>query len=77
MVAVEGSGTYAAVIVEVNNVICRALLDTDTLSSYVSLTLLEKMNTKPFRKETKCIEMMMYSTVRKIDVFEFEIEDLC
>ena len=77
MVAVEGSRTYAAVIVKVNNIICRALLDTDTLSSYVSLTLLEKVNTKPFRKENKCIEMMMYSTVRKIDVFEFEIEDLC
>ena len=37
---------------------------------------LEKLNIDPVKKETKRIEMMIHSSVRKIDVFEVKIEDL-
>ena len=76
MVATEGSVIYPVVVVNVNNVTCRALLDTGAGSSYASSALLKKLNLQPVRKETKRIEMMMHSTTRKIDVYEVEIKDV-
>ena len=64
------------VIVKVNNITCRALPDTGAGISNASSTLLEKLNTQPARNETKRIEMMMHSTVRKMDGFEAEIKNL-
>ena len=76
MVATEGSVIYPVVVVKVNNILCRALLDTSAGSSYVSLAVLGKFNLRPIRRETKPIEMMMHSTTRKIDMFEIEINDV-
>ena len=42
MVATEGLVIYTVVVVKVNNVTCRALLDTGTGSSYASSSFLEK-----------------------------------
>ena len=42
---------YPVVVVEVDGFRCRALLDTGTGSSYVSTTLISKLNRKPDRKE--------------------------
>ena len=76
MVATEGSVIYVVVVVEVNNVLCRALLGTGAGISYASSTLLGILNLRPIRRETKRIEMMINSTTRKIDVFEIEINDV-
>ena len=76
MVATEGSVIYPVVVVKVNNILCRALLDTSAGSSYTSSALLGKLNLRPIRKETKHIEMMMHSTTRKIDVFGIKINDV-
>ena len=76
MVATEGSVIYYVVVAKVNNINCRALLDTGPGSSYASSALPEKLKKQMFRKETKRIKMMMHSTVRKIDVFEVEIKCL-
>ena len=76
MVATEGSIIYPIVVVKVNNILCRALLDTGAGSSYVFSALLGKLNLRPIRRETKCTEMMMHSATRKIDVFEIEINDV-
>ena len=62
--------------VNVNNITCRALIDTGARSSYESSALLEKLNMQPVRKDTKRIEMTMHSIVRKNDVFEVQIKDL-
>ena len=62
--------------VKVNYITCRALLDTGAGSSYQSSALLGRLNIQPVRKETKRIEMMMHSIVRKIDVFVIEINEL-
>ena len=75
MAATEGSVIYPVVVVKVNNILCRALLDTGVGSSYASSALLGKLNLRPTRRKTKRIEMMMHSTTRKIDVFEIEIND--
>ena len=76
MAATGGSVIYPVVVVKVNNILCRALLDTGAGSSYASSALLGKLSLRPIRRETKGIEMMMHSTTRKIDVFEIEINDV-
>ena len=67
---------YPVVVVYVNGVKCRALLDTGAGSSYASSFLLDILNTQPIRKETKTIEMMMSSTNAKIEIFNVTIENL-
>ena len=75
MVATEGSIIYHIMVVKVNNILCRALLDTGAGSSYAFSALLGKLNLCQVRRETKRTEMMMHLTTRKIDVFEIEIND--
>ena len=48
-----------AVVVEVEGITCRALLDTRAGSSYASATLFERLNRKPDHQVYKKIEMMM------------------
>ena len=76
MVVTEGSVIYPAVVVNVNKITCRALLDTGARRSYGSSANREKVNKQPVRKQAIPIEMMMHSTVRKIDMFEVETKDL-
>ena len=52
--------TYPVVVVKVNGIKCRALLDTGAGSSYASSTLVDLIGKKPLRVEHKRIEMMMY-----------------
>ena len=63
-------------VVKVNSITCRALLDTDAESSYASSVLLEKLNMQSFSKGTKWNEMMMHSVVTKIYAFKVKIKDL-
>ena len=76
MLATERSVIYPAVLIKLNNITCRALLGTGDGISYTLLAFLEKLKTKPIRKKTKRIEIMMHSTVGTIDVFEVEIKDI-
>ena len=45
-------------------------------SSYVSSTLVKELNITPKRKEGKTIEMMLYTTTKKVEVFEIQIQDV-
>ena len=45
-------------------------------SSYVSSTLVKELNITPKRKEVKTIEMMLYTTTKKVEVFEIQIQDV-
>ncbi len=64
---------YPTVVVRVNGVKCRALLDTGAGSCYASSALIERLRIKPIRRERKEIEMLMHTTTRKIDVFNVEV----
>ena len=63
----EGSVVYPAVVVEVEGITCRALLDTGAGSSYASATLIERLNRKPDHKEYRKT-VMMSSTSQKIEM---------
>ena len=67
---------YPVVIVKVEGIKCRALLDTGTGSSYASSTLLQLIKKKPIRQDYKRIEMMMQSTTRVMDIYNLQITDL-
>ena len=72
----EGPVTYLVVVVKVNGILCRVLLDTRAGSSYASSTLLKELNITLTRKEIKTIEMMLYTATKKIEVFEIQIQDV-
>ena len=67
--------TYPAVVIEVEGVKCRALIDTEAGSSYVSSKLISRLNKKPIRKESKRIETLMHSVLQKTAIYESQIRD--
>ena len=72
----RGQVVYPIVVVEVEGIMCRALLDTGAGSSYASATLIQKLNKKPDHKEYKRIEMMMTSTSQKIEMYKVQISNI-
>eukprot|EP00794_Sanderia_malayensis_P007573 gene7573-biopygen6100 len=72
----SGTVTYPVVLVKVNGVTCRALLDTGAGSSYASTTLLDHIAKKPVRKEKRRIEMMMQSVTQTIEVYKVKIASM-
>ena len=68
--------TYPVLVIEVEGVKCRALIDTGAGSPYASSKLLNKINKKPIRREIKRIETLMHSVVKKTEIYQFEIGDI-
>ena len=64
--------TYPVLVIDVEGVKCRALIDTGAGSSYASYKLISKIN-KPICRETKRIETLMHSVVKKTEIYQFEI----
>ena len=76
MVAIESLVIHRVVLVNVNNIICKALLETGARSSYAPTALLDRLKLKPIKKETKDIDMMMPSTTKKLEIYEVEKSEL-
>ena len=72
----ECAVVYPVVVVLVDGIKCRAILDTGSGSSYASASLIERLNKKPVRTEHKQIEMMVCSTTQKIDSYEVTISSV-
>ena len=68
--------TYPVLVIEVEGVKCRALIDTGAGSSHASSNLMNKINKKPIRKESKIIETLMHSVVKKTEIYQFQIGDI-
>ena len=66
--------TYPVVIVYVNGIKCRALIDTGAGSCYASSTLVNRIGLKPTRRESRKVEMLLHTTVRKIDMYDLELK---
>ena len=62
-------------VVEIEGVKCRALLDTGAGTSYVSSKIIDLVNKKPIRNETKTIQTLMSSSNQKIPVYSVNISD--
>ena len=63
----ENTVVYPVVIVDVEGVKCRALLDTGAGDSYASAALLDRLSKRESKRETKKIEMMLGTTTREME----------
>ena len=72
----EGAVIYPVVVVVVDGIKCRALLDTGAGSSYASAALIKRLGKQPSRMEHKRIDMMMCSTNQKIYQYDVKISSV-
>jgi len=68
---------YPVVIVKLDGITCRTLLDTRARSSYASAALVKRLGKQPARTEHKRINMMMCSTNQKIEYYNVKISSIC
>ena len=67
---------HPVVVIKVEGVKCRALLDTGSSSNYMSSTLLDLIKKNPVRQEHKSIETLLGTSAQNINVYEVEISDV-
>ena len=67
---------HPVVVIEVNGIKCRALLDTGAGSSYASAALLDKLRLKPERSEVRRIEMMIGATTERVEIYSLQISSV-
>ena len=72
----RGDVTHPVVVLLVDGVKCRTLLDIGAGSSYISACLMKVLKKKSIRTDTNHIEMMMNSTAKNIEVFKVQIENI-
>ena len=60
---------YPVVVVDVNGVKCRALLDSGSGSSYASAVLLKAIGVKPISSGVRQIEMMLSTKTRRMAIY--------
>ena len=58
-----GEGLFPVVVVEVNGIKCRALIDSGAGSSYVSAKFIDLLRLKPIATQTRSIDMLMSTKV--------------
>ena len=66
---------YPVVLVEVDGIRCRALLDTGAGNSYASSKLVEQLHKKPSASKVTRVYMLMGSATRRVEVFDVKIGD--
>ena len=69
----ESEAIYPVVVVKVNGITYRALLDTGAESSYISSTLAHELRRPLIRTDNKQIETMLHTTNTLIDIYDVEI----
>ena len=67
---------YPVVVVRVEGVRCRALLDIGSGNLYVTSILMNLIKKKPIRQEIKTIEMMLHTTTKKINIYDVPVTDV-
>jgi len=71
-----GEGLFPVIVIEVNGIKCRALIDSGAGSSYVSAKLIELLRLKPADVQTKTIDMLMSSKVARLEVYDLELQSV-
>lgn len=67
---------YPVVVVEVEGVQCRALLDTGAGRSYASAALLDLVKSRPRQSQVRTIEMMLGIQTKRVELFSLKVEIL-
>ena len=66
---------YPVVVVDINGVKCRALIDTGAGSSYASSALLDTIKAQPQKKEIRRVEMMFGTSKKMVGIYNIKISD--
>lgn len=72
----EGSLVYPVVVVEVEGLKCRALLDTGAGGSYASAALINRLPKRNSHKEVRHVEMMLGSVTKEMEMSTIKVEAL-
>ena len=67
---------FPVVVVKVNGVKCRALIDSGAGSSYASAKLLDALGIKPAETKTSRIDMLMTSQVAHLEIYKIKVQAL-
>ena len=70
----KSEGIFPIVVLEVNGMRCRALIDSGAGSSYVSARLIDLLNMKPVEVETKNIDMLLASKAARFEIYNLEFK---
>ena len=65
---------YSSVLAKVNSVQTRIMLDSGAGSSYISANLLNKLNIKPCRSESRVIEQVYGTVDKRVDIYNVHVE---
>ena len=72
----EENVIFPVMVVKVNGIKCRAMLDSGSGSSYVSSTIIDKIKAKPLRKERRNIEMLMHTTTKQVSIYKLDLTNM-
>ena len=72
----ENSVTYPILVVNINGVMCRALVDTGAGSSYISAGLINHLNLRAKRHENREIEMLLHTANKRISIYQVSIANI-
>ena len=67
---------FPVVVVKVNGVKCRALIDSGAGSSYASVKLIETLGLRPTKKKTSRIDMLMTSQLTRLEIYKVKIQSV-
>ena len=72
----SGDAIFPIVVVKVDGITCRALIDSGAGSSYASAKLIDLLKKKPSETKTQRIDMLMSSQVTRMETYDAVIESL-
>ena len=72
----KGEAIFPVVVVEINGIKCRALIDSGAGSSYVSTKLIELLKLKSSQTLVKNIDMLMASKTSKLEIYNMKFDSL-
>ena len=70
----NSEGVFPVVVVKVDGITCRALIDSGAGSSYASAQLIDLLHKKPHEVKTKRVDMLMSSHVTKMETYEATVK---
>jgi hypothetical protein len=72
----SGDAIFPVVVVKVDGITCRALIDSGAGSSYASAKLIDLLKKKPSATKTQRIDMLMSSRVTRMESYDVVIESV-
>ena len=69
-------GIFPVVVVKVNGIMCRALIDSGAGNSYASANLVDALGKKPSEVKSQRIDMLMASKTTRVEIYDADVSSL-